>query len=455
MSNYLEFLASKKLAATLKADVKIDASDVHHNLFDFQKDVVVKLVNMGGGAGFLDTGLGKTIIQCECARLINRKTLFVAPLAVAHQTCREAKKLLDMDIVYSKDGTANSQFTITNYERLGHFDHSSFDVIILDESSILKGQTSKTRAFLCEAFRNTPYKFAFTATPAPNDYMELGNHADFLGIMSQQEMLTRWFVHDSANTADWRLKGHAVKPFWEWVASWAACLTKPSDIGYSDDGYDLPALVTTTHMVNTDIVTNAEQGTLFDLSEVNATSINRKMRETVHKRVEITARMANTTDQPVIVWCESNEESTLLKSAIPDAVEVKGSDSPDSKEQKLMAFTDGTARVIVSKPSICGHGMNWQHCRRQIFCSTRYSYEYYYQAVRRSYRFGQTESVEVDVLIPDNAIQAWRAIERKANDHKGMKEHMRYASKGISKKHEVKIDYNPQMEGSLPSWLQQ
>jgi hypothetical protein len=324
---------------------------------------------------------------------------------------------------------------------------------VLDESSILKGQTSKTRAFLCEAFKQTPYKLACTATPAPNDYTELGNHAEFLGIMSAQEMLTRWFVHDSANTADWRLKGHAVKPFWEWVSSWAACVSKPSDLGYSNDGYDLPPLNIETHKVDGETKTAFDDGLLFEMPEVNATSLHRQKRATVEDRVSLVAEMVNDSNDPWVVWCESNQESELLAKAIPDAVEVKGSDSADAKEERLVAFSEGRARVIVSKPSICGFGLNWQHCNNIAFASISYSYEQFYQAVRRSWRFGQYNPVNVHVVIADAEIAVWRTIERKATDHESMKEHMRWAvfKKGVESK--GKLEYNPKHEASLPQWL--
>jgi len=451
--NYKQFIESKSLKNIDK--VNIDNVRIHKSLFPFQRDCCEMLLKSGRGAAFLDTGLGKTILQCEWARHIPGDVLIIAPLAVAHQTVKEAKNRIGMDIQYSKDGTVKSQWTITNYERVENFDTSRFKGVVLDESSILKGQNSKTKQYLCNAFEHTPFKLACTATPAPNDYMELGNHSDFLGIMNQQEMLMRWFIHDSANTADWRLKGHAVKAFWQWVSSWAACVSKPSDLGYSNDGYDLPPLAINTHIVESDTKTAYEEGYLFNIENVDATSVNRKMRETVNQRVAMTADMVNNSNEPFIVWCESNQESEMLAKAIPDAVEVRGSDHPDKKEERLISFTDGNARVIVSKPSICGHGMNWQHCKRQVFCSVRYSYEYFYQAVRRSYRFGQDQPVYVDVLIPDNAIETWRAIERKSLAHEKMKTHMKYAVFNKGQDSKVKIDYNPTHNGSLPSWLKQ
>jgi hypothetical protein len=449
-SEYLDFIASKRGS---KAAIKpIDYGQINSVLFPFQRECCMRALELGRAAMFADTGLGKTLMQCEWARHISGDVLIVAPLAVAQQTIREAAKYLGMEINYSKTGEVVGKYTITNYERLDLFDHSRFAAVVLDESSILKGQTSKTREYLCAVFADTPYKLACTATPAPNDYTELGNHSDFLGVMKQQEMLMRWFVHDSANTADWRLKGHAVKSFWEWVASWAICVSKPSDIGYPNDGYDLPPLRVTTHKVETDTVTAFDQGLLFDITEVSATNLHAKKRQSVHDRVAVVADMVNRSAEPWIVWCESNQESELLSKAIPDAVEVKGSHTAEHKEKSLMEFTDGIKRVIVSKPSICGHGMNWQHCRNMVFASISYSHEQFYQAVRRSWRFGQTKPVNVHVVIADAEIPVWRAIELKSMDHVAMKEHMRWAVWKNATDHNA-VPYNPQHAGKLPDWL--
>jgi superfamily II DNA or RNA helicase len=451
MSNYFKMLACKKEAALSAASIEPQA--IHDSLFPFQKDVEEFLLRKGRAAAFLDTGLGKTIIQCEWARQVPGEVLIVAPLAVAFQTQKEAKDKLGMDIDYSKDGTVNSKVTITNYERVENFDCSRFSGVVLDESSILKGINSKTKEMLCEKFKQTPFRLACTATPAPNDYKELGNHAEFLGIMSTMEMLTRWFVHDSANTADWRLKRHAVKDFWEWVASWAACVSHPSDLGYVDERYDLPPLNIKTHKIKTETKTAFEEGLLFDMPEVNATSLHKKKRESLDDRVDYVAGLVNRSDKPWIVWCESNDESDALAKAIPDSVEVKGSQTSDQKEERLIAFSEGKARVIVTKPKLAGFGMNWQHCANIAFASISYSYEQFYQAIRRSWRFGQDKPVNVHVVIADAESQVWRAIERKTTDHDQMKDHMKHATfkKGVESS--VKVDYNPNHTGSMPSFI--
>ncbi len=452
-AKYKDFLKSKK-----KTDI-FDRSltgEIHEKLKPFQKDCCEYLMKLGRGAAFLDTGLGKTILQCEWSRHVKGNVLFVAPLAVAQQTIKEAQNHLGMTIEYSRDGNFTSDRVITNYERLDNFDESKFDAVVLDESSILKGQNSKTKEMLCSKFADTPFKLACTATPAPNDYKELGNHAEFLGIMSSQEMLTRWFVHDSANTSDWRLKKHAVKDFWRWVSSWAACVSKPSDLGYSDHEYELPQLNIDTHVLNTEMKETTEEGFLFDTSkfgDVSSADLGKWKRHSVEDRVKKVADMVNESDKPFIVWCESNQESELLTKSIQDGVEVKGSDSPDLKEKRLNDFSEGRSRVIISKSSICGFGMNWHHCRDMVFASINYSYEKFYQAVRRSWRFGQDQSVNVHVFIADAELSVWRAIESKSTDHNLMKDHMKYAvfSKGESA--EVKIDYNPNHKGRLPAWI--
>lgn len=423
----------------------------HPNAKPHQADCLEMLLSVKRGAAFLDTGLGKTFLQLDWARHIPGEVLIITPLAVAQQTIREAKNLLGMDIGFSKDGEITKRVTVTNYERVENFDCSRFQGVVLDESSILKGQNSKTRKQLTELFKETEFKLCCTATPAPNDYTEIGNHSEFLGIMPQVEMLMRWFVHDSANTADWRLKKHAVKDFWQWVSSWAACISKPSDLGHDDTGYNLPPLVTHTHLEEAPLV--RPEGMLFDLPQVSATGLHKSASRTAKKRCESLAKMVNESEEPWIVWCESNEESSMLTKLIPDAVEVKGSDPLEKKERNLMAFTDQKARVIISKAKICGFGMNWQHCRKIAFCSISYSYERFYQAVRRSWRFGQTKQVDVHVFIADSEFEVWRRIEKKTKSHDQMKEEMRHAVFRKGAEAIKKIDYNPQSKATLPSFL--
>lgn len=448
-AEYKKYLLSKKNKVDELAEPII--ANPHEKAKPHQVDCLEMLLKVGRGAAFLDTGLGKTFLQIDFARHMEGKVLIVAPLGVCHQTVREAKNLLNVDVTYSKDGQSTGKNTITNYDRLENFDASQFECVILDESSILKGQNSKTKKRIVDMFSETPYRLACTATPAPNDYTEIGNHAEFLGVMNTQEMLTRWFLHDSMNTGDWRLKKHAVNDFWEWVASWACCVSKPSDLGHSDEGYDLPKLHTSTTVVDAPL--QMADGMLFDLPDVSATSLHAEKRKTIDERCKIVADMVNADDEPWIVWCESNDESAMLSNLIPDAVEVKGGDSSESKERDLLAFSSGEARVIISKPSICGFGMNWQHCRKIAFASISYSYEKFYQAIRRSWRFGQEREVYVFVVLADSELPVWRSIERKATDHESMKSYMKLAVFKDRDKSQVKIDYNPNHRASLPSWL--
>ena len=447
---YADLIARKVVAAQQHG---IEAGPFPPALFDYQRNVTEFALRTGRAALFLDTGLGKTICQVEWARQIPGKKLILAPVAVAPQTVREAKEKLGVEIGHSRDGSTDHDITITNYERLHLFDVSQFSGIVLDESSILKSFEGKTKQRLCQAFGQTPFRLCCTATPAPNDYMELGTHCDFLGVMPRDEMLARYFVNDSSDTGTWRLKGHAVRPFWEWVASWAACAEKPSDAGGDDSRHALPPLTTKVHVVEASAGPCIESGTLFGNLELSATSMHADKRATAKQRCKIAADLANSTGHPVIVWCESNTESSLLAGMIPDAVEVVGSDDPDDKEAKLDAFSRGEARVIVTKPSIAGFGLNWQHCNRVVFASISYSFESFYQAVRRSWRFGQTNPVNVDVVIASSEQGVWQSVQRKMRDHDGMKAAMRYAKFSAAHAKTITLPYQPKTSAHLPSWL--
>jgi len=446
--NYKDFLASKEWAAPSRG---IEHGEIHPVLFGYQRETVRRLLEMGCGAAFLDTGLGKTAVQCEWARHVPGRVLFVAPLAVAQQTQREAKRLLGMEIEYCKDGTSSAQFVITNYERVTRFDPAAFAGVVLDESSILKSFMGATKRDLCERFASTPYRLACTATPAPNDFMEVGNHSEFLGVMPGTEMLTRWFINDAASVGTYRLKGHAVADFWRWVASWSVTAAKPSDLGFSDEGFILPELRQEILPVESPLGEAAEAGELFYMPVANAANLHKERRKSIEDRVRIAAGAVNGNDRPWLIWCESNEESAALTAAIPDAVEVKGSDSAELKESRLVAFSEGRARVMVSKPSICGFGMNWQHCRDMIFSSVSYSYEKYYQAVRRCWRFGQTQPVHVRVLLSDMEIPVWKTVVEKAGRHEEMKRNSADAG-GMDSKRAERVEYKAK-SFSFPEWI--
>lgn len=600
------------------------------------------LLKVGTGAAFLDTGLGKTFLQLDWARHIPGDVLIVAPLAVSQQTAKEAQNLLNMPVHVSRDGSVKERVTIINYERAHLVEPSRFAGVVLDESSILKGQSSKTRQWLTDAFRHTPWKLACTATPSPNDHTELGQHSEFLGIMPMQEMLMRWFIHDSANTAEWRLKGHAEADFWKWVSSWAACVSMPSDLGFDDAGYVLPPLSMHTHTVKTPLQ-SGEEGELFAMPTSSATDLHKTKRLTIRERCELTAELVDGMDGDVIVWCESNDESSMLARLIPDSVEVQGSDSIEKKEaaanwfcgyelanedlrligkrdtiiscgnlntpppekpninpikqsekggnsklerpQKTRTTCENTTspispntkglqsssselmpqggpsiettqsaakiqsgrsksgspktltneslngseslespslnttqcsnpsmdlaqsvdttiypiqenfpslitatqpgesgdccvtsatlqsanlttlqsvyeklsntskrRVLISKPSIFGFGLNFQHARHMVFASISYSYESFYQAVRREYRFGQTKPVNVHVVISDAELPVWRTVERKATQHDQMKRAMVKAIMG-GQGTTTKNAYAPRAQAKLPAWL--
>ena len=424
------------------------------SLFDYQKTATQFSLRKGRSGLFLDTGLGKTRCQIVWADIVPDKALILAPVAVAPQTVREGKEI-GIDIHHSRDGKSGGKITITNYERIHLFDLSEFNAVVLDESSILKSFMGKTKNMLCSVFQQTPYRLCCSATPAPNDYMELGNHSDFLSVMPANEMLTRWFINDTMNFGTYRLKGHAVQSFWEWVASWAACASKPSDLGGDDSRHILPPLSVLLHSIEAKLESDLDNGFLFNCAALTATTMHKDKRNTLNDRVAKAAELANKSNDFAIVWCETNDESDALHKAIKDSVEVKGSDDPDSKEEKLDAFTTGKVRVIVTKPSIAGFGLNWQHCNHVIFASLSYSYEQFYQAIRRSLRFGQKRPVLCDVIIADSERSIWETVQNKLDAHEQMKDAMKFANMERQQNHTIKHNYQPKHKGKLPSWIQQ
>jgi hypothetical protein len=342
---------------------------------------------------------------------------------------------------------------IANYERLPKLDTSRFGGVVLDESSILKSFSGPTKRMLCDAFADTPYRLAATATPAPNDHMELGNHSEFLGLLGSMEMLCRWFINDTSKASqEWRLKGHAQHDFWRWVSSWSRAATLPSDLGGDDSGFVLPPLQYHMHTVYADVLIDVPDGMLFRIPDGSATTIHKEKRITLDERVATAAEVANTTTGSVIVWCETNDESKALANAIPDAVEVHGSMSPDAKVEALDSFTFGQRRVIVSKPKLAGLGLNWQHASTVVFASVSHSYEQHYQAVRRAWRFGQTSQVDCHVVISDTEESIWFNVQRKAADHARMKQAMAKAMAGFQTTSN-KVAYSRPSKITLPSFL--
>lgn len=353
--------------------------------------------------------------------------LLLAPLAVAHQTVEEAKRF-GIDAIYAKtpEDAGEHQIVVTNYERLEKFLPWTGDGVVLDESSILKAYDGKTRTMIIESFSNTPYRLACTATPAPNDFMELGNHAQFLGVMTREEMLAMYFTHDGGDTSKWRIKGHAERIFWKWVCGWSVMARKPSDLGFSDDGFVLPALDFHEHVVKTDDPQIAHRrGLLFDLEARTLKDRRDARRASLPNRVAKAAEIVATRpDEPWVVWCNLNDEGDALTTAIPGAVQVAGRDDDESKSERMLGFSGGSVRVLVSKPSIAGWGMNWQHCRNVVFVGLSDSFEELYQSVRRCWRFGQKQSVDVHVVIGESEGAVLRNIQRKEADANKMNDEM-------------------------------
>lgn len=454
MKDYHDFIAAKHHKSDRHG---FDCPDLPSRLFPHQQAAIEFACVQGRSALFLDTGLGKS--GCEvvyadvCARRENKPALILTPLAVARQMQREAEAFGVEAKVIREQSEAINGVNIANYERLAKLDPSAFCVVVLDESSILKSFTGSTKRALTEQFAQTPYRMACTATPAPNDHMELGQHSEFLGYLGSMEMLCRWFINDTSSASqEWRLKGHATTDFWSWVASWARAASLPSDLGGQDDGFILPPLSHEIHVADVDVSENTGD-LLFRIPDQSATSIHNEKKLTLDARAGMAADVANGTSDPVIVWCERDDESALIKSLIPDAIEVKGSMPLDKKEAALDAFTGGDARVIVTKPKLAGFGLNWQHCATQVFASISYSYEQYYQAIRRSWRFGQKRPVTAHVVIADTERPIWATVQRKAADHDRMKAAMADAMRAAQRDAEAVEAYTRAPRFEFPEWL--
>jgi hypothetical protein len=394
-ATYAEFL-SEKAKTVQPIGPRVNDADVHPFLHPWQRRIVAWAAQTGRAAIWADTGLGKTVMQLEWARLVGQRSLIVAPLAVCVQTVREARKV-SIDARYLRDDDGAPGVIITNYEMAERFKPETLDAVVLDEASILKNSDGRTRAALIQHFAAVPYRLACTATPAPNDTEELTNQAEFLGVMSRVEMLSAYYVHDS--DAGWRLKGHARKPMFRWMSSWALAIRRPSDLGYTDEGYALPGLDIHPHLLPVDVTPD---GQLFatDLGGVGGRAAVRKA--TLHARVSRAVELVNAEpDEAWVLWCGLNAEADALTEAIPGAVNLHGAMSPEAKAETLLAFADGAIRVLVSKPSLAAFGLNWQHCARMAFVGLSDSYEAYYQAIRRCYRYGQTRRVVAHIVLSD------------------------------------------------------
>lgn len=441
----------------------------------FQRDIVAWALTMGRGAIFAGTGLGKSLMQLTWADCVARhekgRVLILTPLAVAQQTVGEAVKFGIDGVAYARDQSeVKTRIVITNYDRVEKFDMSEFVAIVIDESSIIKSHDSKTRAVLTEMCRDIPYRLCCTATPAPNDYVELGNHAEFLGILTAKEMLATWFVHDGSGKAtnvhnhgskpiaDWRLKGHAETDFWRWISTWAVVIRHPRDIGYEEPGYDLPPLHKYQITVPVAYQPSIDSGLLFPVEANTLQEQRQASRASIDTRVAAAAKIVNAQpDRPWLIWCQLNDEAAAITAAIDGAVNVQGSDHADVKAANLLGFANGKIRVLVSKSSIAGFGMNFQICADQVYLGLNNSFEQMYQAIRRSWRFGQTKPVNIYCIAAETegAVVANLEAKEAAADHMlaQMAEHMKDLTKRALKgKAKVEmVPHNTMME--VPQWL--
>jgi len=424
--NYQEFLKSK-IKTVIQSGFDIAESELNPNLFDFQRYIVKRALKQGRFAIFADCGLGKTLMQLEFAHQVavhtQKPVLILCPLAVSGQTIKEGEKF-GID-VYKYDFKCIPKATepdifIINYEQLENIDADVFAGVVLDESSILKNFTGKYKNLIIEKFQDTPYKLACTATPSPNDLNEIGNHSEFLNVLDAQDMRAKWFVRDEGMN-NYRLKGHAKGDFYGWVSSWAVMLVKPSDLGFKNVGYDLPNLNYIEKEISTEL---KENGKLFNDNSVNATDFNKELRITLIPRMEEVAKIVNASKENFIIWINQNEEEKQILKLIPDAVAVNGSEKPEVKEKKLLGFANNEFRVMVTKKKIAQFGMNYQNCRNQIFAALDFSFEGLYQAIRRSYRFGQKQDVNIFLITTDTMENVKTSIENKERQFKEMQSEM-------------------------------
>lgn len=397
--------------------------ELPESMFPHQTALTSWAIKRGRAAIFADTGLGKSRMQVAWADAVHRHTgrpvLILAPLAVAPQTVVEGSGL-GVNILHCREmAEVGPGINITNYDRLHKFDASHFGGVVLDESSCIKHHDTRTLKTLLEAFEQTPFKLCATATPAPNDWTELGTHAEFLGICTRQEMLAEFFTHDGGDTSVWRLKGHARHIFWQWVSTWGAMVRKPSDLGFDDSAYNLPPLHLHEHTVKTEMPLN---GMLFATEAQTLSERRDARRMSIEDRVKDCASIVNADSEPWVVWCDLNAEGDALTAAIDGAVQIAGSDAVEVKEQRLADFAAGKFRVLVSKPSICGFGLNWQHAARMAFVGVTDSFESYYQAVRRCWRFGQKRDVHVHIFASSAEGAVVANLKRKEHDATAMAE---------------------------------
>lgn len=450
--NYDEFIESKALITESNGFV-FDVSELNPKLFSFQKDIVRWALSRGRAAIFAGCGLGKTAMQLEWAEKIRKKTggkvLIVAPLAVSTQTKHEGEKFnIAVNICASQNDIVADKLNITNYEKLDHFIGKEFTAVVLDESSILKSYSGKVRNMIIEMFRRTPYKLACTATPAPNDSMELGNHSEFLGIMNRSEMLSMFFVHDGGETSKWRLKGHAESEFWKWLSSWSVVVDNPIDLGYTDVDYTLPEL-----QINQIVV----DGKASYTTTLSLTERRNARRDSLELRCQAAADLVNNSDEQWLIWCDLNDESDRLHELINNSINVRGSDSPDHKANAIINFSESKLHCLITKPSIAGFGINWQNCHNVIFVGLSDSYEQYYQAIRRCWRFGQKYPVNTYIIISAKEGTVKANIERKDADNNKFRKELVALTRDITKREltsasRMFTEYKPTEIMILPKW---
>jgi DNA modification methylase len=429
MKTYEEFLKEKQ-STFISSGFEIDKSELNSYLFEFQKYIVQTALLKGRFAIFADCGLGKTLMQLSWSDAVSKKTnmpvLILAPLAVVEQTKKEGIRFkINMDVM-----------DISNYDQLKNIDTSKYSGVVLDESSILKGRDGKLSSLIIDTFKNTPYKLACTATPSPNDHMELGQHSEFLGAMSYLEMLAMYFVHDGGETSKWRLRKHAEDDFWKYICTWSISVDNPRTLGYHMEGYDLPEIEYIEHIISVENNSN----TLFADVAVSATDLHKDLDRSFDSRINKTLEIVNSNNDQWIVWGLKNKETDTISKLIDDSINVQGSDSPEYKAKYLNGFANNDFRVLVTKTSIASFGMNYQQCNNMIFMSYDFKFEQFYQAVRRCYRFGQKRKVNVHILIPESQQNVKQAIEIKEKQHKErISEMSKYSANADYKKSKSKF----------------
>lgn len=472
MIPYSKFIASKITRFEPKGfDVGLDQlrPEIYGQKHEFQPHVIQWALKLGCAAIFANYGMGKTLMQSmwaeQVAKQTGKRVLILAPWAVAHQTVKSVAGF-GIEIAYCKNEAEakDHAIAITNYDRLKDFDPSQYGGVVLDESSILKQYRGKTKELLVESFKETPYRLCCSATPAPNDWLELGNHSEFLGIMDSHTMISRWFRNDTTQSGAYSLRPYAQEDFWQWVSSWAVCMTRPSDLGFSDEGWSLPPLNLHYHTIAVDHASTQDdpdrngQLSLIRTPTLNATSIHKEAKLNAPLCAEKIADlvMEYHTDAWVL-WCFTDYEADALKESIHWAIDLRGSESAAAKEAKLTAFTEGEIQILITKPEIAGLGLNWQHCHRQSFMmGTSYSFEQFHQAIHRLYRHGQIHPVETHLVFPETASAVRRNIERKQRQHEAMQNSLRKAIKAsrLTIHQQLKLDeYKPTIKMEIPQWL--